>query len=221
MTPAADVGSLRVTAGEWHDGQSSALCAFASSGTLLAGILAEITACIAAVAEGPAAYDPGEPSRLQALLAYADDTLPHFHIGHNTAGSPPGDPVDRFRDPNEAGRGYVEMAHDYADRDDETAWQQLCATAVPADYDCHCSHPVANHADGDAPCRTPDCGCSGFEPDYGDNSPTVRATIDAILTDGPVKLRAPHTITVTANDHQAIELWLSAVPSASCRPQPT
>jgi hypothetical protein len=62
----------RVTAADWHGGQGSALYAYASTGTVVDGLVTEIRECLDLVERG--ASDPdtdavGEHARLTALLA--------------------------------------------------------------------------------------------------------------------------------------------------------
>lgn len=57
-------------ASEWHGGQWTALYAFASTGSIVEGVLAEVEQCIRDIAANPSAYDADESSALDDLHDY-------------------------------------------------------------------------------------------------------------------------------------------------------
>lgn len=67
-----DLTALRETASNWHGGQSSALYAFASTGTIIEGLEAEIRDDLRLLRAGQYSADEinAETPRLSALLAY-------------------------------------------------------------------------------------------------------------------------------------------------------
>jgi hypothetical protein len=68
----SDRTSLRNIASDWHGGQSSALYAFASTGTIVSGLEAEVRHCLRELVAGQYRSDEVnvETPRLSALLDY-------------------------------------------------------------------------------------------------------------------------------------------------------
>ncbi len=81
-------------------------------------------------------------------------------VGRNLAGYLPESHTYAFRDWNEAYEQFVLLACEYADEEDDLAYEWLQENAVPEDY--------------------PDYANSG----YGDDEPSMLATVKAILRDG-------------------------------------
>jgi hypothetical protein len=91
-----------------------------------------------------------------------------WHIGHNIAGYLPESDVSCFLDRSEAAEALDDEMRDYADRDDDDAWEALADVPV-SDY------PTDEEGN----------------PDYGDDTPSMLATVAAILTDdGPERWAA-------------------------------
>jgi hypothetical protein len=81
-------GDHRQTAEGWHGGQSTALYAYASTGTIAAGLDDEIQACLAIVEHADEASDldrVGEHERLRALLHHVEPQLVATRAGDGPA----------------------------------------------------------------------------------------------------------------------------------------
>ena len=78
--------SLRVLAGDWHGGQSSALYAFCSSGTAVGGLAAEIAGCIAWCEQHPTTDEAADLDRLRQFHRFIvrnhleEDDLEEHHL---------------------------------------------------------------------------------------------------------------------------------------------
>lgn len=113
-------------------------------------------------------------------------------IGHNIAGYLPEADTHAFQTWQEARDSFVVMVQEYADENDESAYQRLSETADISDY--------------------PDYEANG----YGDDEPMMRATVDSILTDDgpdfPDLQGKDYGITVDDNGGRTISFWLQWSP---------
>jgi hypothetical protein len=84
---------------------------------------------------------------------------------------------------------------DYADRDDDAAWDTL--TLSPAD-----DYPRDENG----------------EPDYGDDTPTMLATVDSMRVDGDIAPDAGREWTTALEDNDGRTIWfgLSSHDSSEC-----
>jgi hypothetical protein len=109
-------------------------------------------------------------------------------VGYNRPGYMPETDTDAFAEWSDAVSVLKETALEYADTDDDAAYQTLSETAVRADY--------------------PDFENSG----YGDDEPSMKATVQAIIRDEiePLSLNADRdvTFTVSDNDDRPMVFWV-------------
>lgn len=106
--------------------------------------------------------------------------------GHNLPGYLPESDTYAVADWRQAADALALEMREYADENDEAAYAHLTATANPADY--------------------PDHENSG----YGDDEPSMRATVDSILADdGPCEVGKDWSGWVADSDDRQIVFWLA------------
>ena len=112
-----------------------------------------------------------------------------WHIGHNLAGYLPESDVSCFASRGEAASALADEMRDYADTDDDITWDVLSDVPV-SDY------PRDENGD----------------PDYGDDAPTMLATVGAILTDdGPDTVEGDWSAYAEDGRGRRISFWLAEV----------
>lgn len=115
-----------------------------------------------------------------------------YSMGRNIAGYMPESDVTWYADREEAARALADKMREYADRDDESAWELL-----PGDAETARAHGYAVAEDGSI--------------DYGDDTPAMRATVDSILTDdGPEACNDGWLAYAEDSSGRMIAFWLHA-----------
>jgi hypothetical protein len=117
-----------------------------------------------------------------------------YSIGHNIAGYLPESDAEWFADRAEAVARLADAMREYADRDDETE-----AEALPTDPQTAREHGYVVTEDGI---------------DYGDDEPSMRAEVDAVLRDdGPDGfVEGPWAAHVLDGNLRVIAFWLREEP---------
>lgn len=117
----------------------------------------------------------------------------HFHVGSNLSGYLPEGDVLCFLEWSDAAEQVAAHAREIADSFDDETWQEL--QSVPAsDY--------GTHEDG--------------SPDYGDDAPSERAAVDAVLTDDGPRDGQEWATVVTDPRGWGHVVWLAVVPDEDC-----
>jgi len=112
-----------------------------------------------------------------------------YSIGHNLAGYLPESDVTWYADRDEAAAQLVVDMREYADRDDEGTWDTLLGNPETA--------------------RAQDYAVTDEGIDYGDDTPSMRAAVDSILTDdGPDAFVGPWSAHVSDGSGRMIAFWL-------------
>jgi hypothetical protein len=114
-----------------------------------------------------------------------------YSIGHNIAGYRPDTDPTWFADRDQAAAQLVVLMREYADGDDVSTWE-----ALPGDPEEARAHGYAVTDDGI---------------DYGDDWPSMLATVTSILTDdGPDACNGPWSAYAEDGRERRIVFWLHA-----------
>lgn len=210
-----DLGYIRKRAAR-HAVPGTGLWDFAHGGptTDPVQLAADIRERVAAVADRPAhdACIEDDLDELYGLEMWVESYRIHFHLGHNEPGYLPDEAPICVLDPAEAVAAFLAMAREFADTDDEAAEEHLLATAAGDDYPCGCGHDATEHSETQPlPCQVDDCGCEGYQPDWGDDTPNTRATVDAVLAEEPPEPGKDYAMSVVDAEGWRREFFLHVV----------
>jgi hypothetical protein len=124
-------------------------------------------------------------------------SVTHWSVSHGLSGYLSGsDDVTAWLSWTDARAALIADMRDYADTDDDATWDTLTMTVPASDY--------PSHEDG--------------SPDYGDDAPSMLATVDAMITDGDVAPFADAEWIGTVEDGDGRTIWfgLSRHDSSEC-----
>lgn len=118
--------------------------------------------------------------------------MTHYHVGHNLSGYMPEADVWRYDELEDAREGLASEMRAYADADDDAARCYLDETAVLEDY----TRDEAGNID------------------YGDDAPSMLATVEAMLRDDPPHSWGEAGYLVEDSRGRMISFWLSSCDEA-------
>jgi|SRR5690242_116763 len=114
-----------------------------------------------------------------------------YSIGHNIAGCMPESDVEWYADREDAAARLADVMREYANTDDEATWE-----ALPGDAETARAHGYAVTDEGI---------------DYGDDWPSMLATVKSVLTDdGPDAGSGSWSTCVEDGSGRTIAFWLAA-----------